>query len=68
MVLLNPGPVNVSERVRKALLQPDMCHREPECAELIGNIRRKLLQAFVPGQLSANIPKEITRRFKAVLE
>lgn len=52
MVLLNPGPVNVSERVRKALLQPDMCHREPECAELIGNIRRKLLQAFVPGHES----------------
>jgi 2-aminoethylphosphonate-pyruvate transaminase len=49
MILLNPGPVNVSERVRKALTFPDMCHREPECAELIQNIRQKLLQAFVPG-------------------
>jgi len=50
MILLNPGPVNVSDRVRQALLQPDICHRESECAELIGDIRHKLLQAFVPGE------------------
>ncbi len=48
MMLLNPGPVNVSDRVRKALIHPDICHRENECAELIHNIRTKLLQAFVP--------------------
>ena len=48
MVLLNPGPVNVSERVRKALQRPDICHREPEFAELLQGIRRKLVQAFVP--------------------
>ena len=49
MILLNPGPVNVSERVRKALLRPDICHRESEFSELIQGIRRKILQAFVPG-------------------
>jgi 2-aminoethylphosphonate-pyruvate transaminase len=49
MILLNPGPVNVSERVRKALNRPDLCHREPECAELLQGIRQKLLKAFVPG-------------------
>lgn len=49
MILLNPGPVNVSERVRKALLRPDLCHREPEFAELLHGIRQKLLKAFVPG-------------------
>ncbi len=49
MILLNPGPVNVSERVRKALLRPDICHREPEFAELLQRIRQKLLTAFVPG-------------------
>jgi 2-aminoethylphosphonate-pyruvate transaminase len=48
MVLLNPGPVNVSERVRRALQRPDMCHRESEFAELLHGIRRKLLKAFVP--------------------
>ena len=50
MILLNPGPVNVSDRVRQALLHPDICHRESECAELIGDIRQKLLTAFVPGE------------------
>ncbi len=49
MVLLNPGPVNVSDRVRRALMQPDICHREPEFSELLADIRRKLLTAFVPG-------------------
>ncbi len=49
MILLNPGPVNVSDRVRNALMGPDICHRESECADLIGTIRRRLLEAFVPG-------------------
>ncbi len=49
MILLNPGPVNVSDRVRNALMGPDLCHRESECADLLGTIRRKLLEAFVPG-------------------
>ncbi|GJL65846.1 MAG: 2-aminoethylphosphonate--pyruvate transaminase [Nitrospirales bacterium] len=52
MILLNPGPVNVSERVRRALLEPDICHRESECSELVADIRQKLLQAFVPGNES----------------
>jgi 2-aminoethylphosphonate-pyruvate transaminase len=49
MILLNPGPVNVSERVRQALNRPDICHREPEFAEVLQRIRQKLLTAFVPG-------------------
>lgn len=49
MILLNPGPVNVSERVRQALLQPDVCHRESEFSELLADIRQKLLKVFVPG-------------------
>ncbi len=48
-ILLNPGPVNVSDRVRNALMGPDLCHRESECVELCDRIRRKLLEAFVPG-------------------
>lgn len=46
MILLNVGPVNIPERVRNALLKPDLCHREPEFAELLSNVRRKLNQAF----------------------
>ena len=41
-ILLNPGPVTLSERVRRALTRPDQCHREPEFAELILSIRRRV--------------------------
>ncbi|MEX0952151.1 MAG: 2-aminoethylphosphonate aminotransferase [Gammaproteobacteria bacterium] len=43
-LLLNPGPVTLSDTVRKALLRPDLCHREPEFSELQSAIRHKLLQ------------------------
>lgn len=49
MMLLNPGPVNVSDRVRQALLRQDICHRESEFSELLAGIQAKLLKAFVPG-------------------
>lgn len=45
-ILLNPGPVTLTERVRNALLKPDLCHREPEFAELILDIKRQLLQVY----------------------
>lgn len=45
-ILLNPGPVNIKERVRRTLLVPDMCHREPEFGVLLSNCRRKILKAF----------------------
>lgn len=49
MILLNPGPVNVSARVTAALGRGDVCHREPECAALLERIRCRLLEAFAPG-------------------
>ena len=45
-ILLNPGPVNLSERVRQALLQPDLCHREIEFSRLQDAIRAKLLEVY----------------------
>lgn len=45
-VLLNPGPVNIKEKVRRALLSADICHREPEFEELLLRCRKKLLKAF----------------------
>ncbi len=45
-VLLNPGPVNVTNRVRQALMLPDLCHREKEFSDLMAAIRAKLLKAF----------------------
>jgi len=48
VILLNPGPVNVSPRVRQALMKPDICHRESDFIELMQGIRDKLLRAFAP--------------------
>ena len=43
---MNPGPVNLSERVRKALLRPDLCHREPEFSALQDQIRQNLIAIY----------------------
>jgi 2-aminoethylphosphonate-pyruvate transaminase len=45
-ILLNPGPVVLSKRVREAMLQPDLCHREAEFAELQNAIRNDLLEVY----------------------
>ena len=45
-LLLNPGPVTLSERVRNSLLQPDLCHREDEFFDLQDEIRSRLLQVY----------------------
>lgn len=45
-ILLNPGPVNVSDRVRAALTGADLCHREPEFYDLQDAIRAQLLDVF----------------------
>ncbi len=46
LILLNPGPVNLSDGVRQALTQPDLCHREPEFAELQATIRSRLVEVY----------------------
>lgn len=46
MILLNPGPVTLSERVRTALAGPDLCHREPEYAELQTRVRAGLSAVY----------------------
>ena len=46
IVLLNPGPVNITDKVRQAMTLPDLCHREKEFFNLMSAIRTKLLQAF----------------------
>jgi 2-aminoethylphosphonate-pyruvate transaminase len=42
MILLNPGPVTLSPRVKRALGGDDMCHRETEFAELTIDVLRGL--------------------------
>lgn len=53
MILLNPGPVNISERVRQALLRADICHREDEFSRLMASIRARLCAAFAPSGFTA---------------
>lgn len=48
-ILLNPGPVVISDRVRRALAGPDLCHREPEFEQIRDDIRRLLLELFAAG-------------------
>jgi 2-aminoethylphosphonate-pyruvate transaminase len=45
-ILLNPGPVTLSARVRSAMQREDLCHREPEFATLQNGIREKLLSLY----------------------
>jgi len=56
-ILLNPGPVTLTERVRMALTEGDWCHREPEFAELTRHLN---------GQL-ASVYEELARDYQAVL-
>nr|VFK32686.1 MAG: 2-aminoethylphosphonate-pyruvate transaminase [Candidatus Kentron sp. MB]VFK35531.1 MAG: 2-aminoethylphosphonate-pyruvate transaminase [Candidatus Kentron sp. MB]VFK77333.1 MAG: 2-aminoethylphosphonate-pyruvate transaminase [Candidatus Kentron sp. MB] len=49
-VLLNPGPVTLTERVRNALLQEDQCHREPEFAKLTLDIKERLSRVYPQAQ------------------
>jgi 2-aminoethylphosphonate-pyruvate transaminase len=55
MRLLNPGPVTLTERVRRSLLQPDLCHRESEFFDLQAEVRRRLLAVYGldPGEWTA---------------
>lgn len=46
MLLLNPGPVTLTERVRDSLLQPDLCHRESEFFDLQDEARARLLGVY----------------------
>ena len=44
MLILSPGPANISDRVRRALTNPDIGHREVEFSDLLTDTRSLLLQ------------------------
>jgi len=56
-ILLNPGPVTLSDRVRKALMSGDWCHREPEFADLTRDINRRLVRVY----------REMTGKYESVI-
>jgi 2-aminoethylphosphonate-pyruvate transaminase len=43
MIIFSPGPGNISERVRKALLKPDICHRDKEFSDILRSSENLLL-------------------------
>jgi 2-aminoethylphosphonate-pyruvate transaminase len=43
MILLNPGPVTLTERVRRSMMGPDLCHRESEFYDLQDDAKKRLL-------------------------
>ncbi|HUS49689.1 MAG TPA: 2-aminoethylphosphonate aminotransferase, partial [Candidatus Paceibacterota bacterium] len=42
--LFNPGPTNVSEKVREAVKTEDICHREPEFREVLLRINKNIVK------------------------
>jgi len=46
MKLLNPGPVSLTDRVRRALMREDMCHREQEFAELAKDVIARIGRVY----------------------
>jgi 2-aminoethylphosphonate-pyruvate transaminase len=52
MRLLNPGPVTLSPRVRRALAGTDLCHREPDFARLQADVRERLARVYPEAEAS----------------
>lgn len=44
MIIFSPGPANISERVRKALVLPDICHRDSEFSNMLAESRTSILK------------------------
>lgn len=53
-ILLNPGPVSLSEGVRNAVARVDLCHREPEFFELQDAVIGGLLNIYQNSPASWN--------------
>jgi 2-aminoethylphosphonate-pyruvate transaminase len=51
--LLNPGPVTMTERARRALSLEDVCHREPEFLDLCASVRTRLSAVYAEPGYSA---------------
>jgi 2-aminoethylphosphonate-pyruvate transaminase len=69
MILLNPGPVTLSARVRAALTRGDWCHREPEFAKLMQEINAALEAVYpaLAGFSAATIAASGTGAVEAML-
>ena len=67
MKLLNPGPVSLTPRVRNALSEVDLCHREPEFAELGREVISRLARVYAEAS-AAYVPVVLTGSGTAAVE
>lgn len=65
--LLNPGPVTLTDRVRKAFDAEDVCHREQEFADLVKRVMGKLARVY-PEADGAYVPVLLTGSGTAAVE
>jgi 2-aminoethylphosphonate aminotransferase len=49
MILLNPGPANTTETVKRAMLRPDICPREREFGDVMLHVRDALVRVVHAG-------------------
>jgi len=50
LVLFSTGPANISDKVRSALCNPDICHRDTEFTEMLKSIKEHIASIFrLPG-------------------
>lgn len=55
MILLNPGPANTTETVKRALLCEDVCPREREFGEVMARVCRRLVEVVHQGDAYAAV-------------
>jgi 2-aminoethylphosphonate-pyruvate transaminase len=66
-LLLNPGPVTLSERVRQALLREDLCHRELDYRALQRDVQQRLSRVY-PHAEESYLPILLTGSGTAAVE
>lgn len=66
-LLLNPGPVTLTPRVRAALAREDLCHREPEYAVLHQDVVARLARVY-PQAARTHVPILLTGSGTAAVE
>jgi 2-aminoethylphosphonate aminotransferase len=50
MILLNPGPANTTETVKRAMTRPDICPRESEFGDVLARVRNDLTRVVTDDQ------------------
>lgn len=55
MILLNPGPANTTETVKRAMTKPDICPREAEFGEVLKRVRVGVTRVVHDGEAYTSV-------------